>query len=112
MELETNTSVASPDISDEVRLSASTKRVTLSPLHQNVEPERVTDAFDADQHTPSDLPVAIPGDQESTYSPPSAPTTIAKPVPESPARTKSPLLIAGIGLACTTAIIVGILILR
>lgn len=85
MDIETNTAArGSGDVTDETRLSAATKRVTLTPLHEDVHPELKADGS-AGGESGVDVPLAnVPSDMESTSiaaQSASAPTPSPSPAP-------------------------------
>ncbi|MGB4762077.1 MAG: hypothetical protein WBP12_01815 [Candidatus Saccharimonas sp.] len=67
MEVDTTTAPkGSPELTDEIRLSAATKRVTLTPLHIDVQPELKPDGS-AGGGQGLDIPIAnIPSEMERT----------------------------------------------
>lgn len=87
MDMDTSTAArGASEVTDETRLSAATKRVTLTPLHDDVHPDLKPDGS-AGGEGGVDVPIAnVPSDMESTSGAAAQPKPeVATPVPTQPA---------------------------
>lgn len=66
MEFDQNTPDQRPDISDAVRLAASAKHITLTPLHEDVLAPEMSEEYEANQHTLEGPIANVSIDTEST----------------------------------------------
>lgn len=105
MEFETSNKGQQPgEITDEVRLAASSKRVTLSPLHTEVVPDEPADELTASHHVQEPPIGNIAIDQESTNpaslanTQPSTDTVAAQPAPAQKSKALPPFITLGASL--------------
>jgi hypothetical protein len=66
MEFDTNSQDRSSDISDEMRLEASSRQATIAPIHDDLAPDEKSDELVATEHILASPIANIPTDSEST----------------------------------------------
>lgn len=103
MEFETNAPQYSDAVSDETRLSATTRKVTLAPIHDEVSPEKTTEEEIANYHAEPNIANA-PNDTEITVSDQSTPATAR--------RTHRTALAAGISTGLLLTVMTVLLVLH
>lgn len=117
MEFETeNKGQQSDNVTDEARLAASSKRVTLSPLHAEIVPDSPAEEAAASHHVLEPPIGNIPSDQESTDAAslatvsPAEPVTVAAPAPV-PQKSKALPVLLGVGVVALVAGIIAVIVI-
>lgn len=66
MEFETSSKEKTDDISDEMRLAASSRKTVITPIHEDIYADEESDELIATQHTLAPPIANIPSDTEAT----------------------------------------------